>query len=73
MRLVVTADPRDPGRAMVGVARYEVVMGDPQGGPATGNPLDGIRAGVGSHGLAVGQVQRRFTDADGIRWAAPLD
>ena len=73
VRLVVTADPRDPGRAMVGVARYEVVMGDPQGGPATEHALDEIHAELESHGLAVEQVQRRFTDADGIRWAAPLD
>ena len=54
-------------------ARYEVVMGDPQGGPATEHALDEIRAELESHGLAVEQVQRRFTDADGIRWAAPLD
>jgi hypothetical protein len=73
VRLVVTADPRDPGRALVGVASYEVVMGDPQGGPATGHALDEIHAELTGHGLAVQQVHRLFTDAGGIRWAAPLD
>ncbi len=81
VRLALTADPRPGGGSLVGVVRYDVVMGEPQGGPATEHALDQVLGVLATHELPVEQIHRPFTGSapgtaedttDGPRIAGPL-
>ena len=91
VRLALTADPRATAghataapsaqRCVVGVVRYDVVMGEPQGGPATEHAIDQVLGVLATHELTVQQIQRAFAGpglgaaddtSDGPRTAGPL-